>query len=396
MKKLVSGSLIERKGWYYVLLRYYVDDVRLTDTKKTGISVKEHRKREAERMMEEMVKEKTDALEDRKKTTLSHSFADCIEKWGVYKSQQIESTTSEGYTHRIKLIADYARKHDFQIETVTAKDILAFYEWALKYGRRNVPKSGDTSLSRRTVRDVAMIVKAFLNDAVVQGIISINPADKVSVPRVKKNNTKEIAYMELDEAKRFLAFVKSDELFKILYYISKLGFIYGMRRSELLGLRWSTFDFERMGFEVNHTVVRVSTTTEHRDNTKTESSHRYYPITNDAYKCLMELQAWQKEQGIYKKDGYIFLWSDGREYDPDYITKLFKKAVTRCPNVPHDVTLHGLRHSCCAILFQQGYDLAQVQAWLGHSDIAVTANIYNHVSKKWKNEQGRKFDGLFQ
>ncbi|MBP3205238.1 MAG: tyrosine-type recombinase/integrase [Lachnospiraceae bacterium] len=52
-----------------------------------------------------------------------------------------------------------------------------------------------------------------------------------------------------------------------------------------------------------------------------------------------------------------------------------KVLLVRCPNVPHDVTLHGLRHSCCAILFQQGYDLAQVQAWLGHSDIAVTANI---------------------
>lgn len=228
-----------------------------------------------------------------------------------------------------------------------------------------------------------------------QNIITQNPADKAAVPRVKTDKTKEIPYMDRTEAKQFLNFVKSDPMFHVLYYMSKIGFYYGLRRSELLGLRWSTFDFKKDNFEIKHTVVRGRGKVEHRDNVKTESSHRYLPLVSDVKEDLMELMAWQKEKGIYADNGYIFLWEDGREYNPDYITKLFAKAVARCPEVTK-ITLHGLRHSCCAIYFQEGWQLAEVQAWLGHSDIAVTANIYNHVSKKWKNEQGKRVDGFFR
>lgn len=109
----------------------------------------------------------------------------------------------------------------------------------------------------------------------------------------------------------------------------------------------------------------------------------------------MDIMEHQKELGIYSKNGYVFTWDDGRTYSPDYITKLFRKAVIRCECVPEDLTVHGLRHSCCAILFEDGWDLGKVQNWLGHSDITITANIYNHVSRKWKNRQGEKVDEIF-
>lgn len=110
---------------------------------------------------------------------------------------------------------------------------------------------------------------------------------------------------------------------------------------------------------------------------------------------LLELMKRQKERGIYDKNGYVFRWEDGRTYDPDYITKLFKKAVERCNAVPENMTFHGLRHSCCAFLFEKGWDLGKVQNWLGHSDITVTANIYNHVSRKWRNRHGKMVDEMF-
>lgn len=73
----------------------------------------------------------------------------------------------------------------------------------------------------------------------------------------------------------------------------------------------------------------------------------------DINTVLKRLLNKMKQHGIYSKNGYTFLWEDGREYDPDYITKLFKKAVKACDNVPKDITLHGLRHSTCAILYLQ-------------------------------------------
>ncbi|MCM1543555.1 MAG: site-specific integrase [Blautia sp.] len=189
--------------------------------------------------------------------------------------------------------------------------------------------------------------------------------------------------------------MKTVPIFKKLYYITKVGLYYGCRRSEMLGLKWSAIDFDSKEIVINHTVVRAEQGDVYRDNVKTESSYRYYPLLDSIRDDLMEIMESQKKLGIYSKDGYVFQWEDGRVYSPDYITKLFKKAVIRSGCVPQNLTVHGLRHSCCAILFENGWDLGQVQNWLGHSDIAVTANIYNHVSRKWKNKHGEMVDRIF-
>ena len=274
--------------------------------------------------------------------------------------------------------------------------MIAYYEWALKEGRRNIYRAdSDKGLRRRSVSDQATLIKSFLNDAVVYGVIDVNPADKAKVPRVKESNIEEIAYMDIEESQAFLNHVKSDIRFEKLYCISKLGLYYGFRRSEILGLKWSAIDFEKNEIVIEHTVVRGINGIECRDNVKTESSHRFLPLLEIVKDDLLDLMERQKEAGIYSKDGYVFKWEDGRTYNPDYITKLFKKAVLSCNAVSDNMTFHGLRHSCCAILFEKGWDLGRVQNWLGHSDITVTANIYNHVSKKWRNKQGKMIDELF-
>lgn len=395
----VSGCLIERKGKYYVVLYYYAGDKRLSETKATGIAVKDHKKRDAERMKLQMIEEKRNSLTEQKKLREQkvHPFADCLLKWADYKASQVEGSTAATYKDKVKTPAEYFRKKNMMIENLTPQDLLAYYEWALKYGRRNVYKEGaKTGLARRTVRDQATLIKSFLNDAIVQGVITTNPASLISVPRVKEDNVKEIAFLTLEQAKEFLKFVRITEKFQMLYPICKFGLYYGLRRSEIMGLRWNAFDFEKNQLEICHTVIRIGTELELRDNVKTKSSHRYLPLLDDIKETLDELKKFQKDKGIYKDDGYIITWEDGRVVDPDYISKLFRKAVKACPDVPKNLSLHGLRHSCCAILFEKGWDLGTVQNWLGHQDVAVTANIYNHVSKHWKNEHGKEIDGLFK
>ncbi|MCM1259051.1 MAG: site-specific integrase [Roseburia sp.] len=392
----VRGCLIERKRKYYVVLSHYMEGQRILDTKATGISVTSHKKREAEKIMEQLVREKEEELERLAEQKRSHSFADCFERWIDYKSSQIESTTAWGYKNRSKTIIEYFRERDFRIESLEPKDLLQYYEWALENGRRNVySENTPTGLSRRTVSDQATLIKSFLNDAILQKVITANPADKVQVPRVRQSNVEEIAFMDMEQSKTFLNYVKTVPIFKKLYCITKVGLYYGCRRSEMLGLKWSAIDFDSKEIVINHTVVRAEQGDVYRDNVKTESSYRYYPLLDSIRDDLMEIMESQKKLGIYSKDGYVFQWEDGRVYSPDYITKLFKKAVIRSGCVPQNLTVHGLRHSCCAILFENGWDLGQVQNWLGHSDIAVTANIYNHVSRKWKNKHGEMVDRIF-
>lgn len=397
----VGGCLIKRKGRYYVTVYYYEDDQRVTETKSTGIAVNEHKKREAERIKNQMIAQKQAALEKSEQIRIDaetkHLVASCLEKWVDYQSLRVENTTSDGYHYKSKSTIKYFGKRNLMIEDLKPRDILAYYEWELAYGRQNVYKNGITSLSRKTVCDKAVLFKRFLSDAVLEGIIPVNPADNVSVPRVKESKIEKVTFMDLEQSKCFLRFVKAEPQFNVLYYVGNIGFYYGLRRSEMLGLKWDAINFNTNEIEIKHTVVRTHHQPEHRDTVKSKASHRYLPLLEDVKTCLMELRENQKRLGIYDDNGYIFLWDDGREYNPDYITKLFIKAVKACPSdIPREITLHGLRHSCCAILFEKGWDIAEVQQWIGHSDIATTANIYNHVSKKWKNKHGKKIDGFFK
>ena len=77
------------------------------------------------------------------------------------------------------------------------------------------------------------------------------------MPRVKEDNTEEIAYMDKEQSKAFLSYVRTVPVFEKLYCITKVGICYGFRRSELLGLKWSAIDFEKEEIIINHTIVRV-------------------------------------------------------------------------------------------------------------------------------------------
>lgn len=199
------------------------------------------------------------------------------------------------------------------IAYMLSKKAKGISEWALENGRQNTSrKNPDKSLKRRTVRDQATLIKGFLNDAVVQGIIATNPADKVEVPRVREDNVTEKAYMDKGQAEAFLAYVKSEPMFEKLYCFTKLGLYYGLRRSELLGLKWGAIDFMKDEITINHTVVRGEQGDVCRDNVKTKSSHRYLPLLESVKADLLDLMESQKGLGIYSENGYVFTWEDGR------------------------------------------------------------------------------------
>lgn len=79
-----------------------------------------------------------------------------------------------------------------------------------------------------------------------------------------------------------MRFVKSEPRFEVLYYIGKIGFYYGLRRSELLGLKWSAINYCTDQIEIRHTVVRTKHQPEHRDTVKSKASHRYLPLLEDS------------------------------------------------------------------------------------------------------------------
>ena len=98
----------------------------------------------------------------------------------------------------------------------------------------------------------------------------------------------------------------------------------------------------------------------------------------------------------YKDNDYVFKNIDRSLYYPDYPTKLFKKIIKKDPELPQDITLHGLRISCVSILVHNNVDIKTIQKWVGHKDINTTLKIYAKVKdREAKEELSKELGNLF-
>ena len=163
---------------------------------------------------------------------------------------------------------------------------------------------------------------------------------------------------------------------------------YGLRRSEIVGLKWDAIDFENKTISIQHTVVSAKvngTVTEiARYKTKTKSSCRTLPLIPA---CEQMLNKMKKEQEQNRKVcgksyctdylDYIYVDPMGKRIRPDFLSQHFPDFL-----VAHQmkrIRFHDLRHSCASLLYANGVSLKEIQEWLGHSDISTTSNIYTHL-----------------
>ena len=127
--------------------------------------------------------------------------------------------------------------------------------------------------------------------------------------------------------------------------------------------------------------------------TKTKSSHRTFPLfpdMKDLFESIKkEQEANRKLFGAeYIQNDYVFCWSNGKPIGPDYVSHKFPKILKKY-GLPH-IRFHELRHSCASFLINQGFQMKDIQEWMGHSDIGTTMNIYGHLEMKRKLEIAEK------
>lgn len=164
-----------------------------------------------------------------------------------------------------------------------------------------------------------------------------------------------------------------------------------MRRSEALGIKWDAIDFERKALTIKHTVVTYNGQVVAKDSTKTDSSNRVYPLSDEMISLFRWLKDREDEErkicgADYIENDYVFKWPNGKTFDPDYVSKHFKKLLEK--NEFKHIRFHALRHSCAGLLLSEGYELYDVMEWLGHSDISITAKFYGHLNMKRKKALG--------
>ena len=182
-----------------------------------------------------------------------------------------------------------------------------------------------------TVREYKSILSEACNKATILGLLNGNPCTPVKVSG--KSNSKQSdkkMFLTENEISDLIHFLNNDEQFRCLAPIAFICAYYGLRRSELLGLTWKSIDFAKQLITIERTVVRVRTIHE-SDETKSENSNRSLALIPMAKRMLETVKDEQEQAKSFygkeyanKKD-YIFTWDDGRAYDPDYISKHFKR-----------------------------------------------------------------------
>lgn len=383
-KQLKSG-----KSYYYVRLSY--KDPRTAEWKTKTLATKlevKNNKRKAEAMIQPFI-EQYSYLEElpavyNTAVCPDISLCDYIDLWLNDKKHDLKISTYEAYTYRVNCIKAYFQNKNPKLVDVTPKMLDTFFKYSLKYGKVNQKTKEREPLAVRSVRSYKSILFSVFAQAAIDGLVKVNPVANVTV-HGKKNReySEEMLFMTEEEISDLIHFIS--ERYPRLLGITFVGAYYGLRRSEILGLKWSAVDFSKKTITINHTVVRVKTTNAD-DTTKTQAGKRVLNLFPTAEKCLLKIK---QEQEVYSRffksdyqntEGYIFTWEDGRSYDPNYISNLFQRATKEFGRP--EITLHKLRHSTASMLINKGWDIKRLQYWLGHADIQTSLNIYAHFDKQ--------------
>lgn len=377
----MTGSLQEKNGKFYMVLNTQVNGKRKLKWISTGLTVKGNKRR-----AEQLLRETLQAYESGpKKVTPDVLFADYIRSWLDCVRRKVDEVTYQGYeVLALRQVVPWFEEKGVKLADVTLDLLQQYIDEKATSGRRD----GKGGLSPRSLRLHKNILYQTLTEAVKGGLLPSNPCQYVVLP---KSVRYESHFYTADQLNQFFQSIRNEPLYPLL----KITAIYGLRRSEVLGLKWDSIDFEAGTVTIRHTVSKVTRAVE-KDKTKNATSYRSFPLTEEARSIFRTAQAAEKENRRlcgrqYQENDYVFKWDDGRPYSPDYITRKFP-ALLKAHGMPH-IRLHELRHSCASLLINAGFTLKDVQEWMGHADIKMTANIYGHLDVSRKQTMAAKLAG---
>lgn len=363
----MTGSLQVKKDKFYAVLNLYEDGKRKPKWIATGLPVRGNKKR-AEAMLRDLLRE----YEQQESLVHSDSlFSDYIRHWIRQVAGRVDAVTLQGYeTIANTQVLPYFDALGVKLTEVTPAILQAYIDQKSASGRLD----GKGGLSPSSMRLHKNILRQTLAEAVTNNLLPVNPCDRVTLPKQQRYDS---TYYTADQMNRLFEAIRDDPLYPLV----KLTSIYGLRRSELLGLKWDSVNFEAGTLTIKHTVVKVTDVVE-KDKTKNAASHRTFPLVPEVRDILLAAKASEERNRKlfgqdYTESGYIFKWEDGRPYSPDFISHKFNKLLKQ-HGLPH-IRFHELRHSCASLLITQGFTLKDVQEWMGHADIKMTANIYAHL-----------------
>lgn len=236
------------------------------------------------------------------------------------------------------------------------------------------------TLSAKTVLEHHRLIHTVLDQAVKEGLIPSNPADRVMLPKAEK---KEVNYFQPETVAAIRDALESEPIkWKTLTHML---LITGARRGEILGLKWENVDFKGSRIYICNNILYTTERGIYEETPKTERSKRYVSLPAETMQLLKKYQLWQYEERLrmgeyFQYRGFVFSQDNGSPMHPDSVTDWLGKFSKR-HNLPH-VNPHAFRHTMASMLYFNGVDSVSISKRLGHAQVSTTANIYAHVMEE--------------
>jgi integrase len=304
------------------------------------------------------------------KMTLGEWLTD---SWLPTMRTQIKASTWDGYDRlmRLHVIPVLGRR---PLHQLTPPMLNNLYVELMESGSRrgNAPNG----LNPKTVRHVHTTLHKALADAIDAGLLTTNVAERAKPPKPRVASQTEMKFWDPEQLAKFLVHVEGTRL-QAAWHLAAMT---GMRRGEVLGLRWSDIDFEAGRLAVRHTLVSVNYTI--RDSTPKTHQARVIDLDEQTAEQLRAHRGRQQSEPAAWGPGYqpsdlVFRREDGSPVHPDLFSQAFEKLV-RDSGLPR-IRLHDLRHTHATIALRAGVPVKVISERLGHEDPAFTMKQYAHV-----------------
>lgn len=372
---MVAGHLQEKNGMFYVVLNYRDENgKRKTPWISTNLPVRGNKKRAENFMMDvrrNFVPPNVQRIEEREAMQKGDIlFTDFLLKWLRVAKSTVKLTTYASYEMMAtRIIIPYFETLNIKLKELTTEDIQEFYSAQLE------------RVSANTVIHYHAVIHRALKYAVKIKTIQSNPAVNVERPRKEKFIG---SFYDKKEINTLFDIIQGHPLEVAI----KLAAFYGLRREEIIGLKWTAIDFENNTLTIQHTVTECNLDGKHievaSDTAKTDSSLRTMPLVTNFREMLLAKK--EKQEHYRKLCGrsyckeyldYIFVNEMGERWKPRYLSDGFKRILEQ--NGLRRIRFHDLRHTCASLLLANNVPMKKIQEWLGHSDFSTTANIYAHL-----------------
>lgn len=374
LNKVTSGNIVKVNNsdkWYYVI-NYYCNGKRRQEKKSTGLKATKANKKAAEAIRDDRVRELQEMFDISAKDWYLDEF---VQNWyDTVVKYEVKENTYISYSTPVKHIVKYFSQKGNRVllTECTPIHLNQYYHYLI---------SNNLLCANTIYSKIHMILHRAFRYACESRIMQYNPADFDRPPKKTKSDKKALTK---EEIVRLLNEADGTIFYAPIWLASR----FGLRRSEALGLRWSSVDLQKKTMVIKDTAMQ-GYTEKVVESTKNKSSRRILTLTDEDVLVFRKISAFQKQ--LLFKTGRPqviceFVCTDeyGERMKMDRASRGVP-ALMRKVGI-EGATFHSLRHSVASILLESGMELMDVSRMLGHSTITTTIDIYGHWSDAKKHE----------